>query len=159
MSYTMKLKTTDFQYNISNNIWERQETICDLGVIFDAKLTFITHIDNIVSSAYKSLEFVIQNTKGMDDLDALKMLYYSFVRSQLEYASVVWSPVYDVHINRLEKIQRRFLKYTAFLIWWCVSLSGLSSRNFTTKIWLTKSARETSHRFHFISLFNCNYQY
>jgi hypothetical protein len=31
------------------------------------------------------------------------------VRSRLEYASLVWSPIYDVH-SALERVQRSFLK-------------------------------------------------
>jgi hypothetical protein len=46
----------------------------------------------------------------------LKFLYTSLVRLKLEYASCVWSPFYDVHVNKVEHVQRRFIRY---------SLSGL----------------------------------
>ena len=35
-------------------------------------------------------------------------LYYAYVRSHLEYAAVVWSPNYEVHINRIESVQKKF---------------------------------------------------
>lgn len=35
----------------------------------------------------------------------------SFVRSKLEYASFIWNPYYAVHSNRLERIQKVFLKF------------------------------------------------
>ena len=37
-------------------------------------------------------------------------LFNSYVRSKLEYASVVWAPGYNIHIDNLERIQRTFLK-------------------------------------------------
>ena len=38
------------------------------------------------------------------------MLYNCYVRSKLEYASLVWTPHYDAHVNQLESVQRKFLK-------------------------------------------------
>ncbi|XP_063902621.1 uncharacterized protein LOC135122372, partial [Zophobas morio] len=32
----------------------------------------------------------------------------------MEYANVVWFPYYNIHINNIEKVQRRFLKYLYF---------------------------------------------
>ena len=42
-------------------------------------------------------------------------LYNALVRSKLDYSSVVWSPIYNF-INRLEAVQRRFLKFIAYKI-------------------------------------------
>jgi hypothetical protein len=41
----------------------------------------------------------------------LKSLYTSLVRSKLENASCVWSPFYDVHVDKVERVQRRFIRY------------------------------------------------
>jgi hypothetical protein len=40
----------------------------------------------------------------------------TYVRSRLEYASLVWSPIYDVHSSLLERVQRRFLKNVVFML-------------------------------------------
>ncbi|WP_219823741.1 hypothetical protein, partial [Enterobacter cloacae complex sp. 2DZ2F20B] len=40
----------------------------------------------------------------------------TFVRPKLEYASVVWSPNYNIHIRSIEKVQRRFVKSALFLM-------------------------------------------
>jgi hypothetical protein len=33
----------------------------------------------------------------------------SLVRPKLEYASCVWQPFYDVHVNRIERVQKSLL--------------------------------------------------
>lgn len=38
-------------------------------------------------------------------------LFVALVRSILEYCSVVWSPIYNIHIDRIEAIQRRFFRH------------------------------------------------
>jgi hypothetical protein len=38
-------------------------------------------------------------------------LYVSLVRPKLEYASCVWWPFYDMHVNRTERVQRKFVRY------------------------------------------------
>jgi hypothetical protein len=35
----------------------------------------------------------------------------SLVRSTLEYGSVIWTPYYKTHVDRLEKVQYRFFKF------------------------------------------------
>jgi hypothetical protein len=46
----------------------------------------------------------------------LKLLYITYVISRLEYASLAWSPIYDVHFSLLERVQRRFLKNAVFTL-------------------------------------------
>ena len=83
----------------------------DLGVVFDSRLTFVQHIEEVASSAYKSLGFILRQAKHFTNFNTLTTLYKTFVRSRLEYACVVWSPFYDVHISSFEKVQRRLAKY------------------------------------------------
>ena len=33
------------------------------------------------------------------------------VRSKLEYADVIWSPFYNIHVQTIERVQRKFLSY------------------------------------------------
>ena len=48
-------------------------------------------------------------------MDALFKLFFALVRSRLEYGSLIWYPVYKVHINYIESVQRRFLKFAYYL--------------------------------------------
>lgn len=111
LSYTRKLNIIDFNYQVQSTKVDRKTTIKDLGIIFDQKLSFNEHIDGVVNSAYKTLGFVIRNSKSFDNVTATKCLYFSLVRSKLEYCSQIWNPFYKKQSQQLENIQRKFYKY------------------------------------------------
>ena len=52
------------------------------------------------------LGLIKRTCKGLDDPKTLRTLYYSFVRSNLEYCSVVWPPYTKRNTNKLERVQR-----------------------------------------------------
>lgn len=108
--FTNNKTILSFNYQIDNTVIKRVTTVKDLGILFDAKLSFVPHIESIVSRANKMLGFILRITKDFSDTNTLKLLFYTHVRSILEYASVIWSPCYAVHINRIESIQRKFSK-------------------------------------------------
>lgn len=47
-------------------------------------------------------------------IKTIKILYCSYVRSHLEYASQIWNPIYNTYITRIERLQKRFLSYLQF---------------------------------------------
>lgn len=105
------LNPLQLDYRINSTTIDRVSSVNDLGVIFDKDLSFNCHIDNIILKGLRMLGFIRRNTKHITDTKALTCLYNSLVRSILEYCSVIWSPNYDCHIARLEKVQNIFLKY------------------------------------------------
>ena len=114
MSFSRKKELIEFHYEIDNILLEKCVTFKDLGVTFDSKLSFVYHVSMVTAAAYKNLGFIIRNTKFFSDINSLKLLFNAFVRSKLEYASIVWSPGYDQHISSIEQVQRRFLKHLSF---------------------------------------------
>lgn len=89
-------------------------SIHDLGVRHDSKLLFDTHINDIVNKASKSLGFIMRLSKSFTKAKTIKILYCTYVRSHLEYASQIWNPCYHIYIDRIEAIQKRFIKYLCF---------------------------------------------
>lgn len=83
----------------------------DLGVIFDSKFSFASHINLCISKSYAMLAFVRRHSTEFSDPYTLKLLYTALVRSKLEYACFIWSPYYQCHITRIERIQRVFLHF------------------------------------------------
>jgi hypothetical protein len=112
--YTKCKKIIECNYKIKNQIIEQVQNFRDLGVIFDEQLSFNHHIELTVSNALKVLGFITRNSKLFFNLDSIKCLFNFLVRTKLEYASLVWGPIYNVHIDKLEKVQKKFLKYLYF---------------------------------------------
>ncbi|CAB0019403.1 unnamed protein product, partial [Nesidiocoris tenuis] len=113
-SFSRSSRLLSFPYRIGGGVLDRPASIRDLGVFMDAKLTFSHHIDAIVSKALRALGFLKRCTRDFTSMEAIVLLYKSLVRPILEYSSVVWSPYYQVHKERLERVQRRFLRYLNF---------------------------------------------
>lgn len=111
ISFTTKATVVKYNYVLDSAPISRSDTFCDLGVTFDARFSFVPHVNKVLSHASKSYGFIVRCTRDFNNVEVLKLLYNSYVRSKLEYASVIWSPGYNVHVNNLEKVQRRFLKY------------------------------------------------
>ena len=111
MTFSTKDSNYTFNYSLDNEPLTRPSTFKDLGVTFDKKLSFINHIDTLVCDVNKTLGFIIRNGRDFSNISTLKLLYFSFLRSKLEYASLVWQPGYNIHTSKLENVQRHFLKF------------------------------------------------
>lgn len=118
MSYHRKVNAICFEYKLNNSALERVQQMSDLGVLFDQKFCFSSHIESMVSRAYSRLGFMKRICNDFNDVYCLSSVYYSLVRSVLEYASVVWNPGYAVHSDRIESIQRKFLLYALRRLPW-----------------------------------------
>lgn len=100
-----------FDYNLNDTPLGAVNQFNDLGVVFDQRLSFIPHIDNIVLKAFRMLGFVRRNTWHMNDTRAISALFNSYVRSLLEYNSLIWSPYHRCHIDKLERVQNKYVRY------------------------------------------------
>lgn len=114
ITYSRKRSNIASSYTLGNQVLPRLDSIRDLGVYHDSKLTFETHVDAIVAKASRSLGFIMRLSKCFSQAKTLKILYCTFVRSHLEYASQIWNPCYHKYINRIESIQKRFIKYLCY---------------------------------------------
>jgi hypothetical protein len=79
------------------------------------------HIDVMVSKAFATLGFIRRLSFEFRDPNTLRSLYTFLVRPKLEYASCVWSPFYDAHVDsvdKVESVQRRFIRYALRSLGW-----------------------------------------
>ncbi len=67
------------------------------------------HIDIKFRNAYGMLRNIRMTFQFMDK-DMMKILT-TLIRPKLEYAEVVWSPSKKKHTNKLERIQRKLLRW------------------------------------------------
>lgn len=114
MTFTRKQNPIVHDYCLGSVTLDRVTAMKDLGVLFDSALTFREHITNICSTAQKMLGFVIRTCRSFESVATVKVLYYSYVRSKLDYAAIVWYPYYEHQKLMLERVQRRYLKYLSF---------------------------------------------
>ena len=82
VSYSRKA-TIDYHYRIDENELEEINEIKDLGVIFDSKLKFATHINEKVNKAFSVLGVINRNFKYMEK-NSFILLYKSMVRPHCE---------------------------------------------------------------------------
>ena len=115
---TISLKSNEipFDYTLEDNSLEHSDCVRDLGVYIDKKLNFNYHINEITQNALKTLGFLIRSTHHFCNHASLITLYNTLVKPKLDYATVVWSPIYNSSIDKLEYVQRRFLKYLSFKV-------------------------------------------
>ena len=87
------------RYYMHNQELESVDAAKYLGVTISKDLSWNTHINNITSTANKTLDFVKRNVVTKNK-DIKTMAYNSLVRPKVEYASVVWSPYTKDNINK-----------------------------------------------------------
>ena len=78
----------------------------DVGVTFSKDLKFNEHINNVVSKANQITGIVKRSFEYLDNEMFLK-LYKSVIRPHLEYANVIWHPMYQHQKHNIEAVQRR----------------------------------------------------
>lgn len=120
ITYSRKQNTPNFSIALGNQIVQKCNKIRDLGIILDSKLTFVDHYNTIVHRASNMLNFIKRFGYNFQDPYTIKTLYVAYVRSILEYGSVVWSPYIKKHEERIESIQKQFLLYALRKLGWTV---------------------------------------
>ena len=83
----------EFQYYIDNETLTCTNQHLYLGVLFHSLMSFSPHINNITSSAIKSLNFVRHNLNKCDE-SVKSTAYLGLFWPKLEYASLIWDPIY-----------------------------------------------------------------
>lgn len=62
----------------------------DLAVMFVAKFNLFNHTEMIKNKAMRNLRFIKRTYQSFNDSTALKTLYCTLVRSNLDYFPLIW---------------------------------------------------------------------
>ncbi|MDA3086478.1 reverse transcriptase domain-containing protein, partial [Campylobacter sp. CS_ED1] len=83
-----------------------------LGVIFDKKLNFKSHISYLKTKCNKALNLlkVLSNTEWGADCFTLLHLYRSLIRSKLDYGSIVYGSARKSYLKPLDTIHNQALR-------------------------------------------------
>jgi Reverse transcriptase (RNA-dependent DNA polymerase) len=112
ISFTRQKSKINFMYSLNNTNLEKVNKISDLGILFDEKLTFKCHCDMTISKAKGLLGFVKRRANEFKNVWVTRQLYFTYVRSILEFGSIIWMPHTIEYIKKIESIQKQFLLYT-----------------------------------------------
>lgn len=152
ITFSRKKTVLNYNYKIDESYLARVQEILDLGVLLDNKLNFKLHINSVISKSNRMLGFIKRSVKDFDDPFALASLYFSLVRSILEYANVVWSPYYDIDQKRIERVQRNFSRFALRRLHWNNNLLP----NYEARLKLLGLSTLESRRKMFSAVFVCD---
>lgn len=128
IKFSRKKNSNQYFYTMDNSPLQEVDTIRDLGVMLDSSLNFRNHYDLIINRASKLSGFIVREMKIFKQPILTITIYNSIVRSILEYCSTVWSPFYQVHSDRMERVQKRFLYNLSYSDNKCRILTSYNSR-------------------------------
>ena len=86
LTLTLKKQPISHNYKLAQSQLERVANNKDLGIFIDSKLTFVPHVDFVVAKANRTLGICWHHCRNLDPKNK-QILYYSLVRTGLEFAS------------------------------------------------------------------------
>ena len=89
LTVTRKRHPFRYDYKLNNNSLKHVTQVKDLGVTISPDLTWDTHINTMLAKANRMLAFLRRNSVMSFTTDHRKLLYLTFVRSYIGYASEV----------------------------------------------------------------------
>jgi len=70
----------------------------------DRKITFKSHITQLIGKAKRGVTFIIRNSSHFKDIKTFLILYFALIRSNLEFGLLIWDPHSITLSNSLESI-------------------------------------------------------
>ena len=99
----------NFDIFIDKRKLKRVESCRYLGIIFDCNLKWDKHIDFIIKRT-KYLIFVFYKLSQVMTGNTLKMIYFAFFHSIINYGIIAWGGAFKTEVRILQNLQTRILK-------------------------------------------------
>ena len=93
--------------NPANEVIKKGNSVKDLGIICNSKLSFKEHIQSVVVAS-RRMSGMILRTFHSREPEIMMKLFSTYLRSKMEYCCSIWSPSMQNEINELERIQKSF---------------------------------------------------
>ena len=97
-------------YTIKGEILKEVETITYLGIQISNDLSWDKHIAHITGKANSTLGFLKRNLKFCPE-STKRTAYLALVKSKLSYACSIWDPHLRRHIDMIEKVQHKSVRF------------------------------------------------
>ena len=107
LSVTRKKNPVRHDYHLGQVDLQRVNEETDLGVMITSKLTWETQVLMVSARANKLLGLFPRTCPMLTDVKVRRSLYLALVKSQMSYATGVWSPSHSTLKQKAERVQRR----------------------------------------------------
>ena len=101
---------------LENSFLEESRELPILGVTFDSKLTFGTHVQSVASSAARKLGLMRKAGKVFGDRSLIVRCFWAYLLPVLEYCSPVWNCAADCHLRPLDRVVRGAVELSGGLL-------------------------------------------
>ena len=108
------LPNIQYFYSLGLVLLDYVEIEKDLGVDITPKLNWTHQCDRLYSKASQQLGIVRRNSHFVVDMRRRRALYIALVRSQFENCSIIWRPTHKTLADKLERIQKRGIKWILY---------------------------------------------
>lgn len=124
MTITREKHPLNFRYHVGNCYLDAVSSYKYLGVVFTSDLRWNEHTTYITNKAMKKLGY-LRRTLGNSTKEVKLLAYKTYIRPVLEYAAPVWDPYTRTNIDKLERVQRKAVRFIFNSYSWRVSPSSL----------------------------------
>ena len=103
----------DITLRINNEIITQKSDCKYLGVFFDQHLTWIKHINYVNLKLSKGLG-IISKLRHYLSLNLLKMIYFAFFQSHIDYALEIWSSGHSTSLDKIRISNKKAVRLMTF---------------------------------------------
>ena len=105
-----KQVTENVSIHVDGHVTENEPVVKLLGLYIDDLLNFDAHVDNICRKAERKLN-VLARLSCVLNVECKLLLFYSFILSHFEYCTAIWYFFSRDKMRKMEKLQKRALRY------------------------------------------------
>ena len=106
-------KTPNFQVKFIQSLLKRKNSLKYLGVHVDCKLNWKTHVNKISKKLSKTCGMIFK-LRHYVPKSMLKLVYYSFFHSTLQYSLLNWGRASKSHLQKLKILQNKIIRASLF---------------------------------------------
>ena len=93
---------------ISEKEMEPSKTVKGLGVLTSRDVSFEEHLENVVQSSKIMSDLLLRNFETRDP-ELMMKIFNAYIKSKVEYCSLIWSPWKKEDIDKRKEFRRTIL--------------------------------------------------